>query len=281
MMRIFRCVLTVATVLVPQTPIARAAEQTDLLLVLAMDVSRSMDRSKFLLQRQGYAAAISNPQVLNAIKSGPHQKIALCFIDWSGPFEQKLVLDWTIIDSPAAASRFGDLVAQARRSFYNSTSIGAAINFATAQLARAPFEAERHAIDVSGDGTNNAGPDVQFFRDQAVAKGILVNGLVILTDIELAPNPRHTNPPGGIEKYYRDNVIGGAGSFVMVAEDYNSFGRAMVRKLIAEIATRPERQRSVSTMNVQARTTSNSSSKPRMLNAQARIGISTRRDAEE
>jgi Protein of unknown function (DUF1194) len=251
MMRLFRCVLTLATLLAHQTPIARAAEQTDLLLVLAMDVSRSMDQAKFLLQRQGYPAAISNPQVLNAIKSGPHQKIALCFVDWSGPFEQKLVIDWTTIDGFAAASRFGDLVAEAPRSFYDSTSIGAAINFATAQLARAPFEAERRAIDVSGDGTNNAGPAVQFFRDQAVAMGIVINGLVILTDIDSARFPQHTNPPGGIEKYYRDNVIGGAGSFVMVAEDYNSFGRAMVRKLIAEIATSPERQRSVSTMNVQ------------------------------
>src|SRR5215468_4372374 len=272
MMRIFPYVPALATFLALQIPFARAAEQTDLLLVLAMDVSRSMDQAKFFLQRQGYAAAISNPQVLNAIKSGPHQKIALCFIDWSGPFEQKLVIDWTIVDGPAAASGFGDLIAQARRPFYNSTSIGAAINFATAQLARAPFEAERQAIDVSGDGTNNAGPDVQFFRDQAIAKGILVNGIVILTDIALAPNPRHTNPPGGIEKYYRDNVIGGAGSFVMVAEDYNSFGRAMVRKLIAEIAKSPERQRSVSTMNVQGRTTSNSSSKTSILNAQVRIG---------
>jgi len=257
-MRIFQCVLTLATLIAPQIPIARGAEQTDLLLVLAMDVSRSMDPAKFLLQRQGYASAISNPQVLNAVKSGPHQKIALCFIDWSGPFEQKVVIEWTIIDGPAAASRFGDLVAQAPRSFYNSTSIGAAINFATARLARAPFEAERHAIDVSGDGTNNAGPDVRFFRDRAVAKGILVNGLVILTDIELAANPRHTNPLGGIEKYYRDNVIGGAGSFVMVAEDYNSFGRAMARKLIAEIAARPEQQRSVSTMNVRVRTVAHS-----------------------
>src|SRR5262249_39283360 len=124
-------------------------------------------------------------------------------------------IDWTIIDGSAAASRFGDMVAQARRSFYNSTSIGAVINFATAQLARVPFEAERQAIDVSGDGTNNAGPNVQFFRDQAVAKGILVNGLVILTDIDPARFPQHTNPPGGIEKYYRDNVTGGAGSFVM------------------------------------------------------------------
>jgi hypothetical protein len=279
MMRIFRCVLASATLLATQIPLARAAEQADLLLVFAMDVSRSMDRAKFLLQRQGYAAAISNPQVLNAIESGPHQKIALCFIDWSGPFEQKVVIDWTIIDGPAAASRFGGLVAQAPRSFYNSTSIGAAVNFATARLARAPFEAERHAIDVSGDGTNNAGPDVQSSRDQAVAKGILVNGLVILTDIDLAPNPRHTNPPGGIEKYYRDNVIGGAGSFVMVAEDYNSFGRAMVKN--AEIATRPEQQRSVSTMNAQARTTSDSSSRTSMLNARARIGITAKGNAEE
>ena len=272
MMWIFRYVPALATLLALQIPIARAAEQTDLLLVLAMDVSRSMDQAKFLLQRQGYAAAISNPQVLNAIKSGPHQKIALCFIDWSGPFEQKLMIDWTIIDGFAAASRFGDLVAQAPRSFYNNTSIGAAINFATAQLARAPFEAERRAIDVSGDGTNNVGPSVQFFRDQAVAKGILVNGLVILTDIELAPYPRHTNPPGGIEKYYRENVIGGAGSFVMAAEDYNSFGRAMVKKLIAEIAARPERQRSVSTMNVRRRMTSSVSSRTWMLSAQARVG---------
>ena len=97
-----------------------------------------------------------------------------------------------------------------------------------------------------------------------------------LTDIELAPFPRHTNPPEGIEKYYRDNVIGGAGSFVMVAEDYNSFGRAMVRKLIAEIAMSPERQRSVSTMNVKGRTTSNSSSKTWMPNARARIGITAK-----
>jgi hypothetical protein len=282
MLRIFRCALTlVATLLTTQIPLARAAQQTDLLLVLAMDVSRSMDQAKFLLQRQGYAAAISNPQVLDAIKSGPHQKIALCFIDWSGPFGQKLVIDWTIIDGPAAASRFGDLVAQAPRSFYDSTSIGAAISFATAQLARAPFEAERLAIDVSGDGTNNAGPNVQFFRDQAVAKGILINGLVILTDIDSARFPLHTNPPEGIEKYYRDNVIGGAGSFVMVAEDYNSFGRAIVRKLIAEIATRPEQRRSVSIRNVQARTTSNSLSETWMLNPQARIGSTPGRDAEE
>jgi hypothetical protein len=244
--RIIRCVLTLVTMVLSQIPFARADEQVDLLLVLAMDVSRSMDQPKFELQRRGYAAAISNPQVLHAIESGPHQKIAICFMDWSGPFEQKLVIDWSIIDGRAAASRFADLIVEAPRSFYNSTSIGSAIDFAAAQIARAPFEAERHAIDVSGDGTNNAGRDVRYFRDRAVANDIIVNGIVILTDIQFAQNPAHTNPPGGIEKYYRDNVIGGPGSFVMVAEDYNSFGRAMVKKLIAEIATDSAQRRSAS-----------------------------------
>ena len=243
MIWIFRCVLPLVALLATQITFARAAEQVDLLLALAMDVSRSMDQSKFTMQRQGYAAAIANPQVLSAIRSGAHQKIAICFIDWSGPFEQRLVIDWNIIDGIDSALRFGELISNAPRSFYNSTSIGSAINYAAAQIARAPFEAERHAIDVSGDGTNNAGRDVRFFRDQAVAQGIIVNGLVILTDIRLAQSPPHTNPLGGIEQYYRDNVIGGPGAFVMVAEDYTSFGRAMVKKLIAEIAMAPAPRR--------------------------------------
>ena len=239
MMRIFRCVLALATLLTPQIPIASAAEQTDLLLVLAMDVSRSMDQQKFLLQREGYSAAISNPQVLNAIKAGPYQRIAVCFIDWSGPGEQRLVIDWSIIDGPQSGTRFGNLIAQAPRSFFNSTSIAGALDFASSQLSKAPFEADRHTIDVSGDGTNNSGRPVELARDQAVSRGIIINGLAILTDIQLAPNPQHTNPPGGLEKYYRDHVIGGGGAFVMVAEDFSSFGRAMVKKLIAEIAAAP------------------------------------------
>jgi hypothetical protein len=220
-------------------PVARAADEVDLLLVLAMDVSRSMDQPKFLLQREGYAAAIADPQVLNAIASGPHQKIALCFIDWSDSSQQKLVIDWSIIDGLDAARRFGDLILSAPRSFYGSTSIGRGIGFSAAQLARAPFASTRRTIDVSGDGTNIAGEDVRIARNQAVADGITVNGLVILTDIRYSRVPWHTNPPGGLEQYYRDNVIGGPGSFVAVAEDFNSFGRSMVQKLIAEIASNP------------------------------------------
>jgi hypothetical protein len=221
---------------------ARAAEPVDLLLALAMDVSRSMEHPKFVLQRQGYAAAVTDPQVLKAIRSGPHQKIALCFIDWSGGAEQRLIIDWNVIDSSESAQRFGDLILAAPRSFNDRTSIGGGIAFAAAQIARAPYEADRQTIDVSGDGTNNAGRDVQLARDQAVAKGINVNGIPILTDIRESHTPEHTNPPGGLEKYYRDNVIGGPGSFVMVAEDFSSFGRAMVKKLIAEIAWAPGRR---------------------------------------
>jgi hypothetical protein len=103
-------------------------------------------------------------------------------------------------------------------------------------LERAPFEATRRTIDVSGDGTNNAGRDVKLARDEAVAKGIVINGLVILSDRPVPWNAEHTNPPGGLEKYYQDNVIGGPGSFVLVAENFNSFGRAIIKKLIAEIA---------------------------------------------
>jgi hypothetical protein len=105
-----------------------------------------------------------------------------------------------------------------------------------AQFAHAPFDAERHTIDVSGDGNNNNGRDVHLARDEAVAAGVTINGLVILTDGRFSWSPEHTNPSGGLEKYYRDNVIGGPGAFVLVAKDLNSFGDLLSRKLIAEIA---------------------------------------------
>ena len=240
-MRTTRCMLAIAAMVLAVAS-ARAAEPVDLLLALAMDVSRSMEHPKFVLQRQGYAAAVTDPQVLKAIRSGPHQKIALCFIDWSGGAEQRLIIDWNVIDSSESAQRFGDLILAAPRSFNDRTSIGGGIAFAAAQIARAPYESDRQTIDVSGDGTNNAGRDVQLARDQAVAKGINVNGIPILTDIRESRTPEHTNPPGGLEKSYRDNVIGGPGSFVMVADDFSSFGRAMVKKLIAEIAWAPGRR---------------------------------------
>ena len=242
-MRILRFVPILAAFLLAWMPFARAADEVDLLLVLAVDVSRSIDQAKFMLQRDGYAAAVSNKGVLDAIKAGPHQKIALDFVEWSGFGQQKLLIDWTIIDGEASARRFGDQLVEAPRSFADRTSISGGIEFAAAQIARSPFSAPRHVIDVSGDGTNNAGRDLQAARNEAAGRGIVINGLVILTQGQFLFNAEHTNPPGGLEKYYRDNVIGGPGAFVMVAENFNDFGRAIVKKMIAEIAGAPAPRR--------------------------------------
>jgi len=240
MLRAIRSLLVLLALLAAM-PIARAAEQVDLLLVLAADVSRSVDMRKFQLQREGYAAAIADQRVLEAISSGRHRRIAICFVEWSGVSAQKLVIDWTLIDGPDAARKFGDQLLELPRSFAERTSISGGIDFAMALLERAPFEAARRTIDVSGDGTNNSGRDVSLARDDALAKGVTINGLVILSDRPMAWNPEHTNPPGGLEHYFRRYVIGGPGAFVIVAADFNSFGQAIIKKLIAEIAEVPPR----------------------------------------
>ena len=215
---------------------ASAAEPVDLLLILAADVSRSVDSQKFQLQREGYAAALTNPRVLDAIRAGRNGSIGVLFLEWSGFGNQKVVIDWMLVDGPKAAQAFGDRLVESPRSFADRTSISGGIDAAVAQLARAPFSAERRTIDVSGDGTNNAGRDVGQARDEALALGVTINGLVILSDTPLPWNPEHTNPPGGLAKYYRDNVTGGPGSFVLEAKDFNSFGQAIIKKMIAEIA---------------------------------------------
>lgn len=215
---------------------ACAAEKVDLLLVLAADVSRSVDARKFQLQRSGYAAAISDRRVLDAIRAGRNGRIGLLFMEWSGAGNQQVVIDWTLIDGPKAAQAFGDRLLESPRAFADRTSISGGIDAAVAQFSRAPFTSERQTIDVSGDGTNNAGRDVTLARDAALRIGININGLVILSEQPLAWNPEHTNPPGGLAKYYQDNVTGGSGSFVMEAKDFNSFGDAIIKKMIAEIA---------------------------------------------
>lgn len=216
-----------------------AAEPADLLLVLAADVSRSVDDQKFQLQREGYARALADPRVIAAIRSGPHRRIAVSFVEWSGYGSQQLVIDWTPIGDSAAAHKFGEHIRAAPRAFANRTSISGGIDFAVQQIERASYTAPRRIIDVSGDGTNNAGRNVRQARDQAVAKSITINGLVILSERPMPWNPEHTNPPGGLAHYYRDNVIGGPGAFVMVAKDFSSFGQSLINKLVAEIAQRP------------------------------------------
>jgi hypothetical protein len=223
------------------TPAARAAD-VDLLLVLAADVSRSIDAAKFQLQRDGYATAIADARVLDTIRAGRNGRIGLTLMEWSGIGAQRIVVDWMAVSDAASAKDFGDRLLESPRSFADRTSISGAIEFAMAQLARAPFNARRQTIDISGDGTNNSGRDVGELRDQAVAKGITINGLAILSETPLPWNPEHTNPPGGLDHYYRTNVIGGPGAFVMVAKNFESFGDAIISKLIAEVAQMHEPQ---------------------------------------
>ena len=216
-------------------PLARA-EAVDLALVLAADVSRSIDDDEFKLQRKGYAAAITNPRVLQAIAASPHGAIAICFVEWSGPEEQQVVAEWTVIRDGETAAGFAATLVNAPRSFVGRTSISAALDFSRAYFTKVAVIPERRVIDVSGDGTNNSGRPVLDARDEAVAAGITVNGLAIINE---HPNPgyfAHTQPPEGLPEYYRQNVIGGPGSFLLVVQDFNSFGEAITNKLVNEIA---------------------------------------------
>jgi len=239
-MRVVTALLSLALTLA--SPAVRAADPVDLLLVLAADVSRSVTEPKFKLQREGAAAAITHPEVVRAITSGPNRRIAVCFVEWATAGQQNVVIDWTVIDDGEAARSFGDKLVELPRSFAGSTSISHAIDFSMIQLERSPYKAERRVIDISGDGNNNSGRSVTDARDDALAKGVTINALVILTPLAESFRPEHTNPPGGLEKYFQENVIGGFGAFTVVAENHEAFGRALTKKLIAEIAGLPQPQ---------------------------------------
>ena len=213
--------------------------------MLASDVSRSVDETEFQLQRQGYAQAFRDKRVLRAIRSGPLGKIAVSFVEWSGAEFQKTVIDWVVIGDEETAGLFADKLAAEPRSFANRTAIGQAIDYAVQMLARSPAESDRRVIDVSGDGTNTNGKLPREARDEAVAAGVVVNAVVILSPEPIPWNPHHTHPPGGLPKYFEENVIGGPGSFLMVAENFDSFAEAILAKLIKEIAATPEAARRI------------------------------------
>ena len=231
--------MVVAVILAALLPFgipAALAETVDLALVLAADVSRSVDDDEFLLQRRGYAAAVTDPRVLQAIAASPHGGIAICFVEWSGPAEQQVVADWTMIRDGESGAGFAATLLNAPRSFAGRTSISAAIDFSRAYFTKSQVTAERRVIDVSGDGTNNSGRPARDARDEAVAAGITVNGLAIINE---HPNPgyfAHTQPPEGLPEYYWQNVVGGPGAFLLVVQDFNSFGEAITNKLVNEIA---------------------------------------------
>lgn len=210
----------------------RAEEAVDLLLVLAVDVSRSVDEEEARLQREGYRAAMSDKQVLAAIKGGPVGAIGVAYVEWAGFTYQELVIPWTRIGSAAEANAWSERLARSPRQSVTWTSISGALMFSRGLLAQAPFAAERRVIDVSGDGPNNNGPPPEPERDRLVAEGVTINGLPIVND-----KPTFGFRAGDmLEGYYRASVIGGVGAFLIVAEDFESFGTAVRRKLIQEIA---------------------------------------------
>jgi hypothetical protein len=218
---------------------AGAPVAVDAAIVLAADVSRSIDDEEFALERRGYGEAIRSQQVLDAISTGPHGAIALAYVEWAGDGEEKVVVDWAVIRNEADARAFVAGLTAAPRSYLGRTAIGAAIDFSFALFAESAFETSRRVIDVSGDGTNNQGRLVTASRDAAVGAGAVINGLAIFNKKAAALGgylAMHTNPPGGLAQYYRENVIGGAGAFVVQIDDFRTFGEAMMRKLVNEIA---------------------------------------------
>jgi hypothetical protein len=212
------------------------AETVDLLLVLAADVSRSIDEGEFNLQRKGYAAAMTDPRVLRAIVGGRSHAIAVTFVEWSGATDQNVVIDWTVLRDEEAAGGIAASILAAPRSFLGRTSISAAIDFSMERLAAAKVQADKRIIDISGDGTNNSGRAVTEARDQAVAAGVTINGLAIINTQANPGYAFHTQPPGGLPKYYEENVIGGSGAFLLQVENFDSFTEAITRKMVTEIA---------------------------------------------
>jgi hypothetical protein len=209
----------------PQQPPQQQADVA-VALVLAVDTSGSVSNGRFELQKQGYAAAFRNPQVLNSIRSLMTQSIAVTMMQWTGPRLHVVVVDWNLIKDEASITAFADAIdASSRQLFGGGTSISGAIDYSRVLLTQSPFNGERRIIDISGDGSNNSGRSVTQARDEAVHDGVSINGLPILT---IEPYLDH---------YYADNVIGGPGAFMIPVSNYDAFADAILKKLITEIAS--------------------------------------------
>ncbi|AHY56204.1 DUF1194 domain-containing protein [Bradyrhizobium japonicum] len=214
----------------------------DVELVLAVDVSYSMDPGELLLQREGYAEAIVSNEFLQAIKAGPNRRLALVYVEWSGPNDQKIIVPWRLIDSHESAAAVAAEIAKAPVRVGSRTSISGAINFALPLFDADPYRGLRRVIDVSGDGANNDGSPVTIARDAALARGITINGLPIMLEGRL-PSQMDIDD---LDLYYEDCVIGGAGSFMVTIRSRDGFKEAIRTKLVLEVAGGVPRDRIVS-----------------------------------
>ncbi len=228
----------------------RADTPVDLELVLAVDVSGSVDPEEARLQRDGYVQAFLNDKVQRAVRGGPFGRIAVVYVEWAGDLFQRVVVDWTLLSDPASVRSFALAVAEAPISSQQWTSISGVIDFAVPLFDGNGVEGIRRVIDVSGDGENNRGRPVEMARDAAVARGITINGLPILND---RPNPWGGAPPTNLDVYYRDHVIGGPGAFLIPALDFSVFADAILSKLLLEVSgTAPDRDWASRTMENQS-----------------------------
>ena len=204
-----------------------AGVPVDAEIVLAVDVSRSMDMTEFLVQRDGYAAAFRHPDLVRAVTAGPTGKVAFAYFEWSAEAQDGTLIPWTIVDGPAAAAAFADEIAASPVDRRRGTSISRALGFATTLIDDGSVDGARRVIDISGDGANNTGPPVTGARDATLARGITINGLPIMASTGTMPD---------LDLYYQDCVTGGDGAFVLVARDGSELARTIRHKLILEIS---------------------------------------------
>jgi len=218
---------------------AKGADPTvDVELVLAVDVSYSMDMDELALQREGYAQAIISKEFLQALKSGPNGRIAVTYFEWAASTDQKIIIPWRVIDGPETADAVANEIVKTPIRRASRTSISGAINFALPLFEENPHRGLRRVIDISGDGPNNNGMPVTLARDAAVEKGVIINGLPIMVK-----EPSYsTMDIDNLDAYYEDCVIGGPGSFVVTIKERDKFKEAIRTKLLLEVAGRtPDR----------------------------------------
>jgi hypothetical protein len=228
----------VASIAAPNAP--RLAQkvtdaQVDVELVLAVDVSYSMDLDELAIQREGYAQAVISSDFLQALKSGPHGKIAITYFEWAAANDQKIIIPWRIVDGPETADAVAAEIMKAPLRRASRTSISGAINFSMQLFAENPYKGYRRVIDVSGDGPNNNGEPVLIARDAALAQGVIINGLPIMVKAASYATMDIDN----LDLYFEDCVIGGPGSFVVPIKERAKFKEAIRTKLVLEVADLP------------------------------------------
>jgi hypothetical protein len=222
--------------IVAWSPAEAQKTPVDIELVLAIDVSGSVDPVEARMQRDGYYAALTNSKVVRAIESGVLGRIGVIYMEWAGAHYQRTEIEWTLIDSAESAKQFITRLADVPPTTQRWTSISGAMDYAMTLFAQSPFEGTRRVIDISGDGSNNNGRSIREARDDVLKAGVIINGLPILND---RPTMWGGAPEVFLDKYYEEQVIGGPGAFMIVADGFEKFADAILTKLVMEIAGTP------------------------------------------